>query len=132
MKIMLDTNVLVSAFAFGGVCVEVLEAVLAGHQLSVAQETLTELERVLVDKMAVPRHRAREHVAFVGDHATMVQAITPAAWPLRDPDDRWIVAATLDHGVDMLVTEDPDILEDPQTEIKTARPRDLLNALRAR
>ena len=129
LSIMLDTNVLVSAFAFGGVGVEVLKAVLAGHRLVVARETLDELERVLVKKMATPMHVAREHVAFVGDHAAVVQAARPASWP-RDPDDRWIVAAAVDHDVDMLVTGDAGILEVLQTELKTVSPRDFLDLLR--
>ena len=129
MRILVDTNVLVSAFAFGGVCADVFDAVLGRHHLFVARETLVELERVLVDKLAMPAHRAREYVAFVGDHATVVQAFKPAAWPQRDPDDRLIVGAALEHGVDMLLTGDPDILEDPQTELTTVSPRELLDLL---
>ena len=132
MKIMLDTNILVSALAFGGVCADALEAVLAGHQAVVAQEALRELERVLVEKIALPVQRAREIVAFVGDQATVVHATTPAAWPQRDPDDRWIVGAALDHGVDLLVTGDRDILEEPQRQLKTVGPRELLDLLRSR
>ena len=130
MRIMLDTNVLVSALVFGGVCAEVLEAVLARHDAVVAQQALLELERVLVEKTKVPVQLAREVVAFVGDQATVVQAARPAAWPSRDPDDRWIVAAALDHGVDILVTGDRDILEEIQDELKAVSPRDLLNVLR--
>ena len=133
MRIMLDTNVLVSAFGFGGVCAEVLDAVLAGHDLFVARETLTELERVLVDKLAMTAHRARGYVAFVSDNAAVVQAVRPAAWPQRDPDDCLIVGAALEHGVDVLVTGDGDILEEPQTELKAVRPQgELLDLLRGR
>lgn len=133
MRIMLDTNILVSAFGFGGVCAEVLDAVVAEHHLFVARETLPELERVLVDKLGMPTHRARGYVEFVRDHAVVVQAVRPAAWPQRDPDDRWIVGAALEHGVDMLVTGDGDILEEPQTELKALRAQgELLDLLRGR
>lgn len=130
MRIMLDTNVLVSALAFPGVCAELLDVVLAEHHALVAQEALRELERVLTEKFAFPLHRAREAVAVVGDQATVVHATRPAAWPLRDPDDRWIVGAALDHGADILVTGDRDILEETQSELKTVGPRDLLDLLR--
>lgn len=132
MRIMLDTNILVSGLAFGGVCAEVLEAVLARHDAVVARQALIELERVLVEKAGVPVQLAHEAVTFIGDQATVVQATKPAAWPLRDPDDRWIVAAALDHGVDLLVTGDRDILEEPQDELKIVGPRDLLTMLRSR
>lgn len=130
MRIMLDTNVLVSAVAFGGVCAEVLDIVLAAHDAVVAQDALRELERVLVEKIAIPLQRAHEAVAFVEGQATVVHTARPATWPQRDPDDRWIVGAALDHGVDVLVTGDRDILEEQQDELKTVDPRALLELLR--
>ena len=129
MRVMLDTNVLVSAVWRRGVCADVLAAVLAEHELVVAREIVLELERVLVQKMAVSVARAREIVAFVADQAEVVQSTRAAAWPQRDPDDRWIVAAALDHGVDMLVTGDSDILDDAQTVLQTMRPGALLDLL---
>ena len=134
MKVMLDTNILVSALVLAprGVCADVLDVVLAGHHLVVARETLIELEQVLVGKLKVPVQRAREIAAFVSEQATIVQSSEPAAWPLRDADDRWIVGAALEDGVDMLVTGDSDILDEPQTELKTFRAGESLKALRGR
>lgn len=129
MRVMLDTNVLVSAFWTRGVCADVLAAVLTDHEFVVAHQTTLELEHVLVEKMAVPATRAREIVAFIADKAEVVESTRPAAWPLRDPDDRWIVAAALDHGIDMLVTGDKDILDDPQTALKAIRPGAFLDLL---
>ena len=134
MKVMLDTNVLVSALArpAHGVCADVLQVVLARHHLVLARQILVELERVLVGKFKMPAPQARNIVAFVDAHATVIEPTEPAAWPLRDADDRWIVGAALEHSVDLLVTGDSDILDEPQTELKTSRPGESLTRLRGR
>lgn len=127
MKVMLDTNVLISALTGrAGACADVLKAVLSAHSLAVGSTVLAECERVLIEKMRVPAPRARDSVAFLARQAEVIQPTQRAAWPLRDPDDRWIVAAALEGNVDVLVTGDSDILDEPQTELKTLSPRQFL------
>ncbi len=127
MKVLLDTNVLISALTSGtGTCADVLRAVLATHRLAVGSTVLAECERVLVEKMKVPAPRARGAIAFLARQAEVIQPTKPATWPLRDPDDRWVVAAALEGKVDVLITGDSDILDEPRTELKTLSPRQFL------
>ncbi len=46
MRVYLDTNVVVSAVATRGLCADVLQAILAEHQLVVGEAMLRELRRV--------------------------------------------------------------------------------------
>ena len=55
MKVFLDTNVLVSAFATRGLCADVLRQVLAEHELLVGERVLREVGRVLRAKLRVPQ-----------------------------------------------------------------------------
>ena len=127
MKVMLDNNVLVSAFiSRAGICAEALQAVLTTHRLVLGSTVLVEYERVLAKKMRVPAPRARDAVTFLASQAEVIQPTKPATWPLRDPDDRWVVAAALEGHVDVLITGDRDILDDPQTELRTLRPQEFL------
>lgn len=57
MKIFADTNVLVSAFTARGLCADLLEVILADHQLMTGEYVLNELERVLSTKPGVPEHK---------------------------------------------------------------------------
>jgi predicted nucleic acid-binding protein len=50
VRVVLDTNVLIAAFATRGLCEDVLRTVLAEHELIVSKFILAELERVLVEK----------------------------------------------------------------------------------
>lgn len=127
MKVLLDTNVLIAALKSStGTCADVLRAVLTTHRLVVGNTVIAECERVLVEKMKMPAPRAREVVASLARHAEVIRPIKPAMWPLRDPDDRWVVAAALEGKVDVLVTGDRDILDECQTEIKVLSPRQFL------
>ena len=60
MRVFLDTNVLVSAFASRGLCAEVLELVLLDHDLILGRNVLREFEKAL---------RGQRLLAQVGAHA---------------------------------------------------------------
>ena len=47
MKVFLDTNVLVSAFASRGICADILELVLLEHDLLTGENVLRELGKAL-------------------------------------------------------------------------------------
>jgi uncharacterized protein len=112
VRFFLDTNVLVAAFATRGLCADVLRAVLAEHELLLSGTVLSELMRVLIDKMRVPEPTVREVVAFLRASASL--ADTPSPLPsveVRDPDDAVILGEALASGADVLVTGDKDLLE---------------------
>ena len=134
MRVFLDTNVLVSAFATRGLCADVLRTVLAEHELLTSDFVLGELEAVLTGRLGVP-HR---HVRAVLDllRRFHVQP-TPKELPdlrLRDSDDLNVVAAALAARADVLVTGDHDLLAiDDQVDTMTiTNPRGLWELLKAR
>ena len=131
MRILLDTNVLVAAFATRGFCLDILQLVLAEHTLLVGKTVLDELERTLADKLGMPAARVEEVVGFVRDHADVVQPGRPAARPDIDPDDRWIVAAALAGNADLLVTGDRELVDaGPAGDVRIITPRDFWELLR--
>ena len=133
MRILLDTNVLIAAFATRGFCLDILQIVLAEHRLLAGETILEELERILADKLRMPEAEVCEVVGFVRDHAEVVAPPAPAAWPKGDPDDRWIVAAALAGSADVVVTGDKDLLDaGPVTGLRIVSPRGLWEFLRTR
>jgi uncharacterized protein len=87
LRAFLDTSVLVGAFATRGLCADVLRTVLAEHELLVGETVLTEMGRVLKEKIGTPEAQARDVVAFVRQQA-LVAAETPIpAVDLRDATD---------------------------------------------
>ena len=131
MRILLDTNVLVAAFATRGFCLDILQLVLAEHRLVVGRTIVEELERILAEKLRMPDARVREVVGFVRDHADVVTPDEPAAWPESDPADRWVAAAALIGAADVLVTGDRDLLDArPAAGLRVVTPRGLWELLR--
>ena len=131
MRILLDTNVLVAAFATRGFCHDILQLVLAQHQLLVGETVLQELEHVLAGKLGMPDERVSEVVGFVREHADVVAPVEPATWPATDPADRWIAAAAVRGTADVLVTGDKDLLDVPPVEgLRIVSPRGLWELLR--
>ena len=132
MRILLDTNVLVAAFATRGFCLDILQLVLAEHRLVAGETVLIELERTLRDKLRMPDARIAEVVGFVREHADLAAPGEPAPWPDIDSDDRWIVATALAGSADVLVTGDRDLLDaGAAAPPRVVTPRGLWELLRA-
>ncbi len=110
MKVVLDTNVLVAAFATRGLCADVVRLTLAAHEMIVSETVLTELGRSLARKIGLPERDVRSVVSFVRQQATVAPRAT-AKVAVRDPKDAPILAAALACGADVLVTGDRDLLD---------------------
>ena len=131
MKVFLDANVLVAAFATRGLCEDVLNTVLTEHELVVGVQVIDELERILVDKLKLRPAKARTISAFIKSESQVIDPSEPASWPERDPDDRWVVAAALGSEAEILVTGDRDLLDAAdRSPIPIVSPREFWERLR--
>lgn len=79
MRVFLDTNVLVAAFATRGLCEDLLRTVLAEHELVVSELVLDELGRVLLEKLRMPKTRVDSITSFIRGQADIVNPGWPAA-----------------------------------------------------
>jgi putative PIN family toxin of toxin-antitoxin system len=133
VRVLLDTNVLVSAYATRGLCADVLRVVLSEHELVVAEVVLIELQRVLVTKLGLPEELVDEILTALREHPVQPR---PAAVPERpqvpDPDDAWVLASALEAEVEVLITGDPDLLDiaDKPKGLRILNPRGFWTLLR--
>ena len=110
MRIVLDTNVLLAAFATRGLCEALLEACLVGHELVTSDHILKELRRHLRGKFRMPARRADELVAFVLEHAERVVPAEVSVPGLRDVDDLPVLGTAVAGYCDLLVTGDAELV----------------------
>ncbi len=133
MRVFLDTNVLVSAFASRGLCADLLEVVLADHDLVVGRNVLRELAKALRDKVRLSVPRATEIVDFVAREA--VEIVERAA-PVRvqvDPDDALVLGEAIRGRAECFVTGDGALLELLDVEgLPIRSPRQLWEAFHTR
>jgi putative PIN family toxin of toxin-antitoxin system len=111
MKVFLDTNVLVSAFATRGLCADVLQVVLAEHEMVIGSTVLAELTRVLQKKLGPPPATVQRTEAFLRREAVLVQNALPVPVEIRDEGDAIILAEAVAGGAEVLVTGDRDFLD---------------------
>jgi uncharacterized protein len=110
VRVVLDTNVLVSALHFGGRPRRLLDDVLRGdHTLIIGPAILGELEAVLVETCDWASDRAS---AVGSELEAIAELVTPVEVPrvCRDPDDDQILAIAIAGSADALVTGDADLL----------------------
>ena len=133
MRVFLDTNVLVAAFATRGLCADVLRLTLRSHELVTSGVVLDELERVLVRKLGVSDGRAAEVRAWLEGFVTDAPATARDRRPrlrLRDASDVPVVESAVAARADLLVTGDADLLE-ADLPIRAVSPRAFWEMARA-
>jgi putative PIN family toxin of toxin-antitoxin system len=132
VRVFLDTNVLVSAVGTRGLCADVLQTVLAEHELVVGEAVLAELRRVLQEKMRLPPDLAGEMDDFLRREAEVVLDGVEIDVVPCDPNDARILAEAMAGRIDVLVTGDRDLLElEGQLPFLVVNPRGFWERLRA-
>jgi putative PIN family toxin of toxin-antitoxin system len=109
LRVVCDTNVLVSAFIAAGPPSRVLEEVIdARLELVLPQPVMVELERILTGKLGFEPERWRGVEELLVDLAAeLVPAPeTPPEAVTGDPADDLILACAVQVGVDVLVSGD--------------------------
>lgn len=132
MRVCLDTNILVAAFATRGLCADVLRAVLTEHDLILGEVMLSEFRRILKSKFKVPEDRIASAVAVFSRVEVVPKPERPSALQVRDRDDRWVLATALAAQADVLVSGDSDLLDvADQAPLPILTPRAFWELLRS-
>jgi uncharacterized protein len=113
MKVVFDTNVLVSAFVTEGVCAKLLgRARRRQFELVTCPFILKELETVLLKKLSATKGETRQVFRILAEAiSALVQPVHPVSGICRDPNDDHILSCSIAANADYLVTGDSDLLE---------------------
>jgi putative PIN family toxin of toxin-antitoxin system len=131
VKVALDTNVLVSAVAARGLCADVFNLVLAEHELIVGETVLTELRKVLREKIRAPGKVIDEYIALLRHEALVVKDAETLKVKIRDLSDVPVLSEAVAGNAQVLVTGDRDLLEVAEKlPIQILTPRGLWEQLR--
>jgi putative PIN family toxin of toxin-antitoxin system len=132
VRVFLDANVLVSAVATRGLCADVLQTVVAQHELLVGASVRSQVRRVLRDKFKLPASLIDEFETFLTQYGTLVTTAAPVSVKLRDPTDIPVLGEAVAAKADVLVTGDRDLLELPSPlPVPIASPRGFWELLKA-
>lgn len=110
MKIILDANVVIAAFASRRLCESVVELCLHSHEIVLSEELLEEIVRNLRQKIKLPGNIVEDISKLLREQASMVSSVPLAAEVCRDPDDVKILGLAVAANADYIVTGDKDLL----------------------
>jgi putative PIN family toxin of toxin-antitoxin system len=131
MRVVLDTNAIISALYRGGKPAQVLTLALEGEiQMVVSPFLLNELRRVLQNKFSWTSLRTEQRLTEL---LAIAQVVTPKAVPgvLVDRDDNQVIACAVTGQAQVIVTGDKDLLRlNTYQGIPIVTPERFLNMFR--
>ncbi|MFH1706678.1 MAG: putative toxin-antitoxin system toxin component, PIN family [Planctomycetota bacterium] len=111
MKIIFDTNVLISAFISHGHCAELFEHCIRNHELAVSEFIIGEFQDKLLTVFNMPAGQVTAAVSLLRSRLEVVEPVrfdTPAC---RDADDDAILGTAVRVHAVCIVTGDKDLLD---------------------
>ncbi len=104
MKVILDTNVLISAFIFRGFAARVYEYCMTQEKVFFSAFILEELAKKLDHKFSVTAADIEEIESLIRERAIEVSPNGPLPTICRDPDDNYVLQLATDAAADFLIT----------------------------
>ena len=132
MRVVLDTNVLLSGLFVRGICEALLDACVASNDcvLVLSEHILGEFQHHACEKFHAPPHDVRKTVKFLRSHAELVKPATVPKKACRDKDDLPVLGTLVAGQADCLVTGDKDLLTLKHFQnIPIVSPREFYNHL---
>ena len=140
MKIVMDTNVIISAIAFGGIPREILELIFNREVYNfISDDIFDEIKEVLQRpkfnydalKIKFIIHEL-EQISEYMEPIKINEAKSQIQSTVRDQDDNCIIAMAIAGACDYLVTGDDDLLILQEVnQIKIVTPREFMQKLSA-
>ena len=129
MKIVIDSNIFISSFFWGGYPREVFERVINGlDELYITDEIIKEITSVMnSSKFITNSNEVEDYIKIIEKYSKKIISKNVLESTSRDKDDDKILQCGLDGGVDFIVTGDKDLLVLIEYEtIKIMRPKEYL------
>ncbi len=132
MRVVLDTNVLVSAVVFGGPPGEIVALAAARQlQLVLSPPLITELRRVLREKFEFSGDALYLTETLLRRAGIVVEPDRTLAVITEDPDDNRVMEAAVEGDADVTVSGDRHLLAlKALKDIRVLSPRQFLDRLR--
>lgn len=124
MRIVLDSNVLISAFATRGLCADLFRDVVNSHQLLLSDYIVDEVAEKLANKLKVKPPVVDGIKILLRRFVHQQPDVAALRISIRDPDDIPVVTFAVAMKADLLISGDRDLLEaDLEDIIRVVAPR---------
>lgn len=110
MRVVLDTNVIIAAFASRGLCAEIFEVCLLEHTVIMSEQIFSEVKENLIKKVHIPKGIVQNIIHYLEDIAEMVLPEQVDASICRDKNDAGIIGTAISGNARFIITGDNDLL----------------------
>jgi putative PIN family toxin of toxin-antitoxin system len=110
MRVILDTNVILAAFAGRGLTHALFELCLEKHEIIISEHILSEVQRNLKKKLKMPEEKVQRIIQYLKEFCTISAHRRLDKMVCRDPDDVKILGLSEVANPDYIITGDPDLL----------------------
>lgn len=130
MKLVLDSNVIIAAFASRGLCHSLLETCLFDHTIFLSDDLINEIINKLGKKLKLPDKIIGEIISFLKNHSEIVSPQPLEKSICRDQDDDHVISLAISTNSDYIIFGDNDLLILKKCKsIQILNPRDFWNLL---
>lgn len=124
MKIVLDSNVIIAAFAARGLCNALFESCIGNHDIILCEEILSEIAKNLKGKIHLPDAVIRQILQLLRSHATIVTPHKVDRKVCKDKKDLMVLGSAIAGNADYIITGDKDLLNVGRIQdVKIVDPR---------
>jgi putative PIN family toxin of toxin-antitoxin system len=131
MRVVLDTTVIVAAFAARGLCAEVFEVCVSGHSIVLSEHILSETQDKLIKKVKLPQKAALAIIDYLRGIAEIVTPVRLDKSICREKDDVIIIGTAISGLANFIITGDEDLLIlKTYKDVKIVMPRQFWSSIR--
>lgn len=132
MRAVLDTNVIIAAFASRGLCAELFEVCLIDHTIVISEHILSEVQKKLIEKIHLPQSTVQNIIDYLRNIAEIFKPENIES-VCRDKDDNKIIGTALAGSAKFIITGDSDLLSLKKYKgVRIITPREYWSLLRKR
>ena len=125
MKILIDTNVIVSGLIAKGACFEILEDVAYSHTPMITAYVFAECQDVLLHRFHLSKSTVKTLLNVIERHFIGGENSTTPRKVCRDPNDDQVLADALINKIDVILSGDKDLLSMEEYEgMRIIGPKD--------
>jgi len=110
VRIVLDSNIVIAAFAARGLCNTIVETCIGNHEIILCEAILEEISEKLRKEIRLPGAMTKQVLTFLRAHTTSLVPDFVDPRVCRDKKDLMVLGTALAGKVNSIVTGDKDLL----------------------
>ena len=111
MRIVLDSNVIIAAFASKGLCHSLLESCIGNQEIILCEQIIIETYEKLQKKIKIQDKIIQKLIGFLRNHSTIIKPQDVDPDYCRDKNDLMVLGTAMSGNAEYIISGDKDLLD---------------------